>query len=191
MPINKKLTAEIKLMFDIDQDIRFQGSMNKKLVEPLRDLIGKSEMPGKTNLNFGLANFLTYTIIVANNYRIEKIIKSFGYPTSKLIGKRGMYYFFVVVKSQDYDIDLQTRCLEKCDFTPSNKATLGDRILINSGKKQIYGTHFMMNKNKSTMIPQPIEDASNVEKRRKEVGLGLMSDALKVMNDRFKMSKKS
>lgn len=190
MSINKKLATEIKLMFDIDQDIRFQGSMNKKLTDPLRDLVDKKENSKKTNLNFGLANFLVYSIDAANSYRIEKIIKSFGYPTSKLIGKKGMYYFHLLIQHQDFDLDLQKKCLKNCDFEQKSKAYLTDRVLINSGKKQLYGTQYMMNKKNDGMIPQPIQDPKNVEKRRKEVGLSSMKDELKIINDRFKMSKK-
>ena len=49
-------------------------------------------------------------------------------------------------------------------------------------KKQIYGTQFR--KDNGNMVPYPIEDALNVNKRRKEVGLGTLEDYMIQMNKR-------
>lgn len=50
-------------------------------------------------------------------------------------------------------------------------AYLTDRILVNIGKPQTYGTQFYKNPN-GKLIPRPIKNTNLLEKRRKAVGLG-------------------
>jgi hypothetical protein len=52
----------------------------------------------------------------------------------------------------------------------SDMAYLQDRVLVNKGKKQLYGTNFEWNAG-GEIIFKPIEDIKNVNKRRAEVGL--------------------
>lgn len=42
--------------------------------------------------------------------------------------------------------------------------------MVNQGKKQKYGTQFYLNKN-GELIPRPIYDKKNLNKRRRKVGL--------------------
>lgn len=50
-------------------------------------------------------------------------------------------------------------------------AYLIDRIRVNKGKKQMYGTQFFVNKN-GKFVPRPIYNKKDLNKRRKDVGLG-------------------
>jgi len=148
---------------------------NKKLAEYIIELARVDQ--GARSLRFekpelvkGIPNYLVYAIDGVNNLRIKKIISDFGYPTQKLIGKRAMDSFYILAQHQDFDLELQKECLKNCDFQPKYMAHLTDRILVNSGKKQIYGTQFQRDKNLNS-IPKPIEDIKNLDKRRKLVGL--------------------
>ncbi len=49
-------------------------------------------------------------------------------------------------------------------------AYLTDRILVNQGKPQIYGTQFYLNK-KGRLIPRIIKNKKDLNKRRKKIGL--------------------
>ena len=104
---------------------------------------------------------MVYLVDLVNNDLIKRIIKKYGYPSQKMIGKDGMQAFWLLVQHQDNDIELQKKCLEQCDFEHRNKAFLTDRVLINQGKKQIYGTQFI----------GEIRDKKNVNKRRTKMGL--------------------
>jgi len=53
----------------------------------------------------------------------------------------------------------------------NNYATMKDRILVNRGKKQIYGTQKYWDGTQSKFVFFPIEDEKNVNKLRREVGL--------------------
>ena len=144
--MNKKLQQQIIQAKDIDQKTRFDCKPNKLTIK----------------------NYMVYLVDLVNNDLIKRIIKKHGYPTQKMIGKKAMQAFWLLVQHQDNDVKLQKQCLERCNFEPKNKAFLTDRVLINQGKKQIYGTQFMGD----------IKDKRNVDKRRVKIGLGLLKDYL-------------
>ena len=54
-----------------------------------------------------------------------------------------MKAFWLLIQHQDNDVELQKQCLKRCNFELKNNAFLTDRVLINQGKKQIYGTQFI------------------------------------------------
>ena len=142
-------------MAKIDQDLRFMAGKEKSLV-----------------------NFMVYAIDAIHNYRIKMIIEKYSYPTQKLIGKDAMSSFWLLIQHQDYDIDLQENCLKYCDFEPKDKSHLTDRVLMNKGEKQIYGTQFkLFSKGKTALYP--IKDRKNVNKLRKQAGLEKIEDYIK------------
>lgn len=136
--MNKNLTKLINEMVGVDQDLRLQAKPGKELI-----------------------NYMIYAIDAVHNYRIKEIVKNYGYPIQRMIGPKGMSDFWLLIQHQDYDLKLQEECLKNCDFSPENKAYLVDRVLVNKGQKQLYGTQ----------LGQSIEDQKNVDKRRKSVGL--------------------
>lgn len=58
-----------------------------------------------------------------------------------------------------------------------NVAYLTDRVLLAEGKKQVYGTQFILEKGK--WKPRPLEDEANVDRRRAEVGLPPLAEYAK------------
>lgn len=152
---NKKLALQIIDMAKADQELRFMAGKEKSLV-----------------------NFMIYSIDTVHNYKIKTIIEKYGYPTQKLIGEKAMNSFWLLIQHQDYDLDLQEDCLKYCDFEPKDYAHLTDRILMNKGEKQIYGTQFkLISKGKITL--HPIKDRKNVNKLRKQMGLKKTEDHVK------------
>ena len=180
MITSRTVLSQIKEMFLVDQDLRFQASnadLSKKFTG--------------SKLNWGLLNFLVYILDGVHNQKIAKIINEHGYPTHKMIGRRGMFYFSVLIIHQDSDINLQKKCLEFCDFSPKDKAYLTDRVLVNSGQKQIYGTQFQLDNDGKKLIPRPLKNPQLVDKLRKEVGLKPLSFELKEINKRRRLLSKS
>jgi hypothetical protein len=55
-------------------------------------------------------------------------------------------------------------------------ALLQDRVLVKEGQPQIYGTQFKIKGN--DLIPDPIEDEPNVDRRRADVGLPSLAEYL-------------
>lgn len=170
MAINKELTEYISEMAEVDQRLR-------------------KIRPRDPELLYGIPNYLVYAIDGVHNWRIHKIIEKYGYPTQKLVGKKGMRKFFILIQHQDFDHELQKICLEQCDFNKENNAPLTDRVLVNAGKPQIYGTQFYRNK-EGEMVPRPIKNKKNLSKRRKAVGLGSFSEYKKLIEKAGKETKR-
>lgn len=135
-----------------------------------------------------LENYLVYAIDMGNNQRIHRIIDTFGYPTKKNVGTKSLEKFWLSVQHQDFDLVLQEQCLKKCGFAPKQKALLTDRILVNQGKPQIYGTQFYRHSD-GKLVTRPIKNFELVEKLRKGVGLESLKSIEKKMNARDKMQK--
>lgn len=155
--MNTSLTKTILHMSRVDQEARH-------LVKPKRrDL-----------------NILVYSSDAANGFRIRTLIEEYGYPTQRLIGAEAMHALWLLVQHQDLDIKLQKQCLKRCDFDKKDKAFLTDRIRVNNGKKQIYGTQFFRNP-KGKLVPRPMVDASRVNKRRSRIGLELFEEYARKM----------
>lgn len=154
---NQQLADLINQMAHIDQDIRKNASGA-----------------------FSGANYLVYLADAVHEYRLRRIIQEYGYPSEEMIGAEAMRSFWLLVQHQDFDPKLQEDCLQHCNFAPKEKAYLTDRVRMNAGKMQVFGTQFTRKEGK--LVPHPIEDESNVEARRSEVGLDSLEDYTKRMN---------
>lgn len=157
---HQKLARQIEQMAVVDQEVRGLARSKTRSIE----------------------DFLVYTTDGTHNQYIRNIIAAYGYPTRNLIGKRAMKKFWLLVQHQDFDINLQESCLKGCDFEACERAHLTDRVLVNKGRKQIYGTQFMRSSNGTRRIPAPIESPRGVEKRRKSVGLKSLKIYTREMN---------
>ena len=112
-----------------------------------------------------------------NTTELKKIIKKYGWPDISMVGEKASSGAWAIAQHADKDIKFQKYCLElinekfKNNKTPSwQVAYLTDRIKVNSGLPQVYGTQFYSTKNKR-FINRPIKDKSELDKRRKEIGL--------------------
>jgi hypothetical protein len=113
----------------------------------------------------------------ANNQRLHAIFKQFGWPGKSIVGKDGANAVWLLVQHADEDKALQRRALHlleeavrKGEASKSNLAYLSDRVRINAGQKQIYGTQLEW-PDADHPRPKPTEDPSNLNKRRAAMGL--------------------
>lgn len=116
-----------------------------------------------------------------------------SYPDISLVGPRGAKNFWVLVQHQDADTTFQKEVLQLMKYaldykqvSPRDFAYLVDRVRVNTGQKQIYGTQFQDNEDGTALIPKPIEDSLNVEIRRAEMDLPPLATYLEYGNERFK-----
>ena len=158
--LNKNLVKNLLEWVKVDQELRFASKENKET--------------GK---------YLVYLADASHGYRLKTLIAAYGYPTEELVGVEGMDAFWLLVQHQDFDLDLQKDCLQNCTFSPFGHAHLTDRVLVNEEKEQKYGTQLIRNE-QGKLTPAPIEGEVNVDKRRKEVGLSLLSDYVNEANCR-------
>lgn len=129
---------------------------------------------------------------IQNTQKMKKIIKKYGWPDIDLVGKQGSTGAWLLVQHADYDVAFQDKCLklikEKLKnkkVAPANYAYLKDRINVHKKRPQIYGTQFYLNKN-NKLIPRPIKDKKNLDKRRKKYGLESFEKYKKRMEKRIR-----
>ena len=122
-------------------------------------------------------------IDAVNTARIKVIIKQYGWPGPKLIGRDGTDAFFLLAQHGDPAfqkkvLPLVQKAYQRGILTGQSYALFSDRVLVGSGKLQIYGTSArpIDQWNGREPVFDPIEDEANVDKRRAKVGLMPLSE---------------
>lgn len=122
---------------------------------------------------------------------VKQILDKYGFPGYDLVGKAGSDNYFVLVQHSDTSVEFQKKALklmkkqvDKKNATGPNYGYLVDRINLNTGKKQIYGTQVIMGVNGTTL--KPCTDTLNLDKRRKSIGLSPIKDYLEQCDEVFR-----
>lgn len=162
---NKALQQELIRMFVFDQAAR--DNLKSELIE-----LYNIDTTGINKDNSILVD-------EHNRNRLKEIITEYGFPTLKLVGKDAMRAVFILLQHADGDTEWQMSQLENVKIAVKNGdmegqfyAYLYDRIKINNGEKQLYGTQFAKvdSKNKTVELADT-EDVENLNKRRMEMGM--------------------
>lgn len=162
---NKDLQMELIRMYIDDQASR--GNI-------MEDIISKFDINRNETTQDG-------AIIVdeRNRTRLKEIFVDNGFPTRELVGKDAMYGIFLMLQHSDGDKDWQKsqlpnieRAVKAGDLNGQSFAYLYDRIRINGGEKQLYGSQFSnVDPVAKTVELAATEDLSNLNKRRREMGM--------------------
>lgn len=160
------LREELLAMRDVDQDAR------------------KGFTAGEYDLQKVVGLHLTDA---RNTSCMKKIVAEFGWPTKSLVGADGAQAAWLLVQHADRDPAFQRACLELMRLFGADEVSLGDvayltdRVLVNEGKLQIYGTQF--HEVDGHLEPRPIEDPDSVDARRASVGLGTLAEYRELMGE--------
>ncbi|MDE6165241.1 MAG: hypothetical protein K2F62_06540, partial [Muribaculaceae bacterium] len=120
-----------------------------------------------------------------NLAEIKEILHIHGWPGKDLVGNACSTIWLVI---QHADIETQKEALPmlkegviRGDLNRIQIAMLEDRILVNSGEQQIYGTQYYWEESDGRKAAKvyPIRDAANVDMRRESIGLEPLSDAMR------------
>ncbi len=133
-----------------------------------------------------------YQRVIRSNFPVvQQILDKYGFPGYDLIGKEGSGNYFILVQHSDFNVDFQKKALklmkiqvDKKNASGSTYGYLVDRIKINTGKKQIYGTQVQMGENGTKL--KPCTDTLNLDKRRKSIGLSPIKDYLEQCDEVFR-----
>ncbi|EFP97816.1 DUF6624 domain-containing protein [Vibrio caribbeanicus] len=159
--ISSSITSEIIKMRKNDQ--RVQKEFNESLA-----LYGVENIPADIKDNFD-------KVQAHNASRVKEIINEYGWLTEEQIGKEGVEaMFFLVHHSSDSDFQKSLLpSLEKAnsagEIGNQEYALFTDRVLVGSNLPQRYGTQVRI-VNRETVL-YPVENMSNLDKRREEIGL--------------------
>ena len=122
------------------------------------------------------------TVHRRNAARLREILDERGaWPGRDLVGEDGAGAAWLIVQHAISDPPLQRRSLGLLeaaeDVDPVHVAMLDDRIRVFEGRPQRYGTQFDWDAH-GQINPAPIDDEAAVDRRRAELGLPPLSEAL-------------
>lgn len=113
-----------------------------------------------------------------------------SYPGMDKAGEDGAHYFWVLVLHQDADLAFQRQVLDLMKIAyenhvvePGDYAYFYDRILVNGGYKQIYGTQVYYDEEKKMYVPHPLMEPATTDEKRAEMQMPPMAEYMRIMND--------
>jgi hypothetical protein len=121
-----------------------------------------------------------------NTALLRDLLDDYDWIDAHRFGPRIASHAWVLAQHADADPDFQQLALERMrpylddgGVRPGDYAYLFDRVAVNQGRPQRYGTQPLGECNADgSLSPKPLEDPDNVDARRAELGLGPMADAM-------------
>jgi hypothetical protein len=177
-PINVELKKQLDSILLADQGIREFGDTETS--DKRKDTLALLLNYPRAVLNKN-AYTISRKIDSANLEKVERIIKEYGYPGKTMVGAPANTAVFYVIQHSG-KISTYYPLIEKAgrsgELPLKYMAMMLDRKLGQEGKAQVYGTQVYMvmvlnpktGKKEPFEYVVPIEDAKNVNKRRKEAG---------------------
>ncbi|MBZ5590015.1 MAG: hypothetical protein LAO05_15785 [Acidobacteriia bacterium] len=119
--------------------------------------------------------------------RVLAILKEHGWPTTAQVGADGSEAIWTILQHSDpavlqSTLALMEKAATRHDLDWGLVATSIDRIRVNEGKKQLYGTQ--LEKKGGKLVPYPIQEEAKLDERRKRMGLGPFEEYLKRLEQR-------
>jgi hypothetical protein len=122
---------------------------------------------------------LQTAIDAANMKRLAQIIDTYGWPGLRFAGAASQTAFLVLQHAdpatQRKYLPLLRDAVRRSDAMGGHLAMLEDRLLVDEGKPQIYGSQLAAN----PLRFEPIEDEALVDERRRSVGLEPLAEYAK------------
>lgn len=161
-PIDSLLVQELKQMAKADQ----LAAWNSNPPEEFKELSLEQWKAKKDS------------IYRSNQKRAAVIFKNIGFPGYDIAGLNGSADFWAIVQHSDFNPQFQKMVLDamlievqKQNASNRQYALLTDRVNINTGKKQVYGTQLEYNVFTGKAKSLATIDPENLNIRREEVGL--------------------
>ncbi|WP_350292439.1 DUF6624 domain-containing protein [uncultured Croceitalea sp.] len=187
----KKEKLEQKVVFNQD----LANELNKMVkVDQIAAYIPQGKYEQMTKEQW---NAFKDSVFTTHQKRLEQLFDQYGFMGFDLVGEEGSQNFWLMVQHSDHNPDFQKEVLKKMKIAmdnknakPSNYGLLVDRVRINTGKKQVFGTQVTYNTAIGQAYPKELEDSINVNQRRKSIGLESIEEYLNNMTKmHFEMNK--
>ena len=147
MPINKKIRRKLLIMAQADQAMRTGKSLWNKAKDRERA------------------------------HHLAEIVMCHGWPDANMVGIEGATAAWLIAQHADFDVKLQAHFLKLLRASVSKKkapashlAYLADRVRVNHGRPQLYGTQFRTNK-RGKLTLWKVVNRKQLDIRRKHIGL--------------------
>ncbi|MCD8529277.1 MAG: hypothetical protein LRY27_04835 [Chitinophagales bacterium] len=131
-----------------------------------------------------------YNCDLQNFQIIEKIFKQYGFIDFERFDTLCSNNFWILVQHADKNVKFQEKYLKSFKQNidkgiKPNYAYLKDRVLVNTNKKQLFGTqgYTYTENDKIYWTPRPIKHEKKVDKRRNKYGLKSLVSYTNLMNN--------
>lgn len=129
------------------------------------------------------------SVFMTHQKRLREIFDKYGFVGFDLVGEKGSQNFWLMVQHSDHNPEFQKEVLvkmkvqvDKGNAKPNNYGLLVDRVNLNLGKPQVYGTQVDYDFNIAQAFPKNLADSINVNERRKSIGLEPLEEYLNRMS---------
>ncbi|GGK38684.1 MULTISPECIES: DUF6624 domain-containing protein [Flavobacteriaceae] len=117
-----------------------------------------------------------------NTEKLLNLLDKYGWPTASQVTEYAAAGAALIINHTNYEIrskyfPMLEKAFKDGEAQPLRYAKMRDRLLVEEGKKQLFGTQWKFENSKR--VPHPIKDPEYVDKRRAEIGLGSLSTYLK------------
>ena len=163
------IAKEIDEMFRLDQEARNRASTSKGAEE----------------------NKEVAVLDKKHTERMREIVAKYGWPTATKVGEQVAHHAWLLIQHADNDIAFQKKCLGLMQSEPEGEvsktdvAYLVDRVRVNEGQPQVYGTQFWTHN--GVFGPRLIEDEEHVDERRQELGLSSLAEYGEIVRKSFNL----
>jgi uncharacterized protein DUF6624 len=160
-----------------------------------RELLAMCDVDQKVRENFG-SHMSAATVAemqavdARHTSRMRAIVAKHGWPGRSLVGDDGAHAAWLLVQHADSAFMAQCLPLMKSAVAAGQAFAkdyvyLLDRVRMQQGKPQIYGTQFTSAAD-GKLVLHPIEDAEHVDERRRAVGLPSMAEQERVIREVYR-----
>lgn len=109
--------------------------------------------------------------------RLAELMAEHGWPTERAVGPEAARAAWLVAQHADRQLDVQRRAVAlmgeavaRGEASPRDLAFLQDRLAVNEGREQRYGTQIGAVTD-GRPVPWPCEEPERLDERRAEVGI--------------------
>jgi hypothetical protein len=119
-------------------------------------------------------------IDLTNTSKLKRIVARYGWPTISQVGAPAAHAAWLIAQHSNHDAEFQEKALRLMrrlhrrsprEVFPQDVAYLCDRVRVNHGKPQLYGTQLRRTAC-GTLTPFPIQNRAALDARRKAYKLG-------------------
>jgi hypothetical protein len=119
-----------------------------------------------------------------NLIKVTEILDNYGWVGADKVGEQANLTLFLVIqhsdlKTQQKYLPMMREAVKNKKATASALALLEDRVALDEGKRQVYGSQIGRDNETNKNFVLPLDDPDNVDKRRAEAGLGPLADYVK------------
>jgi hypothetical protein len=166
--LNTELVKELEIIFEKDQQPRNDIKTVQSQFGPQSDEMKAHWRMIAKNDSINLISIIS-------------ILDKHGWLGPDAIGEKGNSTLFLVIQhaaiaTQQKYLPMMREAVKKGNARPSSLALLEDRVLLRTGKNQIYGSQIGTDPKTNLNYVLPLDDPDNVDKRRAEVGLPPLAD---------------